>query len=100
MRNEAWALVSERVARFEQGRLPLTQLVEDLAALEAALDPPRESWGATFHLALDELTRRVSVWQGRESSGFPPMPEPDYNDSGVRDLMQIIARLVRHPDDA
>lgn len=100
MRNEAWVLVSERVKRFEQGRLQLSQLVEELSALEAALDPPRDSWASTFHIALGGLRKRLTVWQGQQASGFAPVPEPDYHEIDVRDLVQTIARLVRHPDDA
>lgn len=100
MRNEAWVLVSERAARFEEGRLPLSQLVEELSALEAALDPPRDSWRSTFQLALGGLRSRLNSWQAREASGFASVPEPDYQQVDVRDLVQTIARLVRHPDDA
>ena len=93
-------LVSERIARFEEGRLPMSQLVEDLSALEAALDPPRDSWRSTYDLALRGLRSRVTSWQAREASGFAAVPEPDHQQVDVRDLVQTIARLVRHPDDA
>ena len=100
MANEAWSLVSERIRRFEQGRLPLSQFVQELQAIESALDPPRDSWKDTFHLALTELARRLEVWQKVKVWGSMASPEPDYADLAVRDLVQTMARLVRHPDDA
>lgn len=104
--NEAWEIVGERLRRFEQGRLRLSQLTDELVALRHALNPPGEGWAGAFDSALTGLKRalasqetgeRIRRIADPEPAAFP-VPEPEYDD--VRDYVQTIQRLVSHPDDA
>lgn len=93
VRNEAWAVVSERIRRFEEGRLPLSQLVAELVALRPSMDPPRKDWADTFDAALGFLRELVETAREREWPEWEP-------GMVVNDHIQTLARLVRHPDDA
>ena len=104
--NEAWEIVGERIRRFERGQLRLSQLADELVALRYALEPPRDSWSDTFDSALSGLQRALLHWEVGEQMrriAYPdaaafPLSEPDHEH--VRDLVQTIARLVTHPDEA